>query len=291
MDNKLLEIVIEKKELFVPLLFTKKQLNVIERYHSKKSLSGAQKKALYTSITKKMKALESLCMQEKNSELFIRGADCIIPSRLKEAKKIVSKLSKDFEKVFVSGSFLFSKQYNDIDIFIIRKRGYREKAEKDKHIVFLPESSLSKPVFQAASLISVSNFIIPSRIIKKKSSLSEVMELYHEAVIEKMSNTKKKESVRSLVFMHSLFSKNNILNGKELSKLSNNTTLNRLDIMAKELLKSLFSETYLYVEVHDYIKTLGDSISNIRLNTHLRRFRDNYEELIYGRKRNKAETA
>jgi len=182
MHKNILKIILGKEKLFVPLIFTEKQFNVLRKYSKNIKLSNAEKKSLYTSITKKMKALESFAIEQKDVEYYINNPNEIISDRLKEAKKIIDKYKKKYDRVFIAGSFLFSNEFNDIDIFIIRKKGYKEKWDKNEHIIFLSEKRLSNPVFQSALLISVSNFIVPRGIKKKKSSLSGLMATYHEAV-------------------------------------------------------------------------------------------------------------
>lgn len=305
MDNKILKSIITRKELFVPLIFTEKQFEVLKKYNQQKKLSNAEKKALYTSITKKIKALNSLYAEQKDKEYYINGITEILPERINEAKSIFDKYSKVYEKVFVSGSFLFSKEYKDIDVFIIQKRGYKEEFDENKHLIFLTEKKLTQPIFQSASLISVSNFIIKRKLVKKEPSLAELMGTYHEAVIEimrrmmmrknmqskKQEKEEKQEAIRQLIFDYYLLQKNKLLNGKELKNIASNIRLENLDLFIKELCRRLFSEKYLYVEIHTYIKTLEESIKNIKPNKHLIRFKNTYEEMIYGKQRSKAEAA
>ncbi len=289
MNQKILKIILGRIELFVPLVFTKKQFSILEKYNNKVKLTNAEKKSLYTSIKKKMEALDSFSREQKDREYFINNPRDILPHRLIEAKELIDVYSKDYDKIFISGSFLYSNRFRDIDIFIIRKKGYKEKYDGNRHIIFLTENKLANPVFQSASVISVANFAIPRKIRKKKPSLSELMTLYHEAVIEHIQKEKKPESKRRLIFDYDLFCKNKLLNPKELKKRMEKTKLYDMDKMIKELCKTLFSKTYLYVEAHTYIKTLKESIENIRPNTHLIRFKNTYEEMIYGRKRGKTE--
>jgi len=291
MNKNILKIMLGKKELFVPLLFTEKQFNVLRKYNNNLKLLNAEKKALYTSIRKKMEALNSFSREQKDREYYINSPNEIMPARLTEAKKIIDAYSKKYDKVFIAGSFLFSKEFNDIDIFVVRKRGYKEKWDGNKHIIFLSEKRLADPVFQSALLISISDFIIPKKIRKKKPSLSELMGLYHEAVIEYMRKEEKPESIRRLIFDYNLFCKNRLVDGRELKEASDKIKIDDLGMIIKELCKRLFSKTYLYVEVHTYIKTLKESIKNIKPNTHLIRFKNTYEEMIYGRQRSKAEIA
>jgi hypothetical protein len=289
MDRDILKIILQKRKQFVPLIFTEKQFNVLTRYSSGLRLSNADRKALYTSVSKKMRALESLYREEKKGEHYIYGGSDMIPSRLEEAKRLIDRYSEKYSKVFVSGSFLFSREFGDIDMFIMRDKGYKEVVENDIHMIFLTEKRLSDPVFQSASLISVSNFMIPNRIKKKRPSLSELMSTYHEAIIETMRKEKKPEALRNLIFYHSLFCEDKLINPKELKQSSEKIKMPEIDLLVKALCKALFSKDYLYIEIHEYIKTLKESISNIKPNEHLIRFKNTYEELIYGRQRSKAE--
>src|SRR3989338_7217255 len=291
MNEDILKIILRKKELFVPLIFTEKQVGVLRKRSAKAKLSNAEKKAIYTSIKKKMEALNLLLREQKDKEYYTNSPAEIMPARLAEAKKLIDSYSKKYDKVFIAGSFLFSNEFNDIDIFIIGKRGYKEKWNDNKHLIILSEKRLKDPVFQSASLISLSNFIMPKKVKKKKPSLSELMTTYHEAVIEHINKEKKPESIRRLAFDYYLFCKNMLLNGKELKNISEKIKLNDLDMLIKGLCKKLFSEAYLYIEVHTYIKTLKESINSIKPNSHLVRFRNTYEEMIYGRQRSKTEAA
>lgn len=290
MDKNILKIILRSREMFVPSIFTERQFDVLARYSSGLALSNAEKKALYTSIKRKTEALSAL-HRERKGGYYIYGSQEMIPSRLEEAKRLIDEYSEKHARIFISGSFLFSKEFGDIDIFIMREKGYKEIMENSMHLVFLPEKRLSDAVFQSASLISVSNFMIPRKTVKKKPSLSGLMSIYHEAVIESMKKEKKPEAIRNLIFYHGLFCRNKLIDPKELRERSERIRISEIDMLIKDLCNALFSRTYLYVEMHEYIKTLKESIKNIKPNDHLVRFRDTYEELIYGRQRSKAEAA
>lgn len=291
MNKNILKTIIKKKGRFVPFVFTKKQIETAASYLSGNRLTNAERKSLYTSISKKIAALETLYREQKKGEYYIYGSSDIIPSRLEEAKRLIDRYSASHAKVFVSGSFLFSEKFEDVDIFIVREKGYKEVIENNLHLVFLSEKRLSNPIFQSASLISVSNFIIPKKIRKKKPSLAELMSTYHEAVIEIIKKEKKPEAVRNLIFYHNLFCKKRLINPKELKAVAEKMGILEIGLIIKDICNSLFSKSYLYVEIHEYIKTLRESISNIKPNEHLVRFKNTYEEMIYGRQRGQAETA
>ncbi|PIN81074.1 hypothetical protein COV11_02750 [Candidatus Woesearchaeota archaeon CG10_big_fil_rev_8_21_14_0_10_30_7] len=282
MNENLLKIVLSQKKLFIPLIFTDKQFLVIEKYQNKKKLSNAEKKAFYTSIKKKLNALSYLCRDDCAREYFLQGREFMISSRVEEAKKIIKYYCKKYEKVFVSGSFLFSEKYEDVDVFIIKKKGYSEKFEGKKHLIFLTKKRLTQAIFQSASLISVSNFLIKKEEITKRPKLSELMSTYHEAVIELIRKEKKPESARRLIFDYSRFCKKKLLNPKELYEETKKLNVKIICQIIKEVLKQLFSRTYLYVALHNYLKILAETINNVTPNFHLEIFKKTYEEMIYG---------
>ena len=290
MNKNLLKIVLENKGNFVPWIFTEKQYSTLNKYNKNFTLTNAEKKSLYTSIKKKMEALNVFDKEQKDNEYYISGYKDILPKRLLEAKKLIGIYSKKYDKVFVSGSFLFSKEFNDIDIFIVREKGYKEEWKDNIHIVSLTEKKLSLPVFQSASLISISNFQLHNKIMKKRPLLSDLMSTYHEAVIEYIKKDKKPESIRRLIFDYYLFCHNKILNPKELKESVNAINIDKIDNAMKELCIHLFSKSYLYVDIHGYIKTLEDSIKNIQPNEHLKHFKERYEEMLYGKQGSNAQT-
>ena len=106
-----------------------------------------------------------------------------------------------------------------------------------------------------------------------------------------LNKDKKSEMARRLVFDYELFCNNQILSSRELQERLKKVNVKELDFIVKKLLGKLFSKTYLYVELHNYIKTLTESIKNITPNIHLAHFKNIYEELIYGSSRSQESTA
>ena len=287
MNKEILKNILEQKNRFIPLIFTVKQVLVIEKYLSQQKLSLAEKKALYTSINKKVQALELLPTQKKE-EYFIQGSQQMLPERILQAQQIITQYSP--LKVMVAGSFLYSKKYQDIDIYILQERGYREAQDGEKHLIYLKEKKLAEPLFQSAALISIANFESTRKIKPKKIPLHQLMSTYHEAVINLIQKEEKNEPLRDLIFWHSLFCENRLINSLELKEKTTQLTLSQIDQLLIRICQQLFSKTYLYVELHEYIKTLIASIRNIKQNAHLEHYKNTYEELIYGWKETAAKT-
>ncbi len=293
MSLEILRIIAADRKAFVPLIISPRQHDAIKKYVSGRETTKAERKYLYTVVKRKVQALRLLISEVQGErEYFINSGWEIKPERLERAKQVIRQLSARHGKVFIAGTFLFSEQYNDIDIYIIGER-YNEAHEGKFHYIFVPEKKLAHEAFQSAARISVANFKIPFKLKKKRKFLYEIMSTYHEAVIELDKREKKPEALRSLVFDYCLECEKRPLNSKELKEEADNIMkkkqLAKLDRMCKELLKKTYSKKYLYVGLHRYIKSLDSAISSIKANENLKRYKKTYEELIYESRRAKAE--
>ncbi|MBI5398483.1 hypothetical protein HZB03_03390, partial [Candidatus Woesearchaeota archaeon] len=83
MNKKMFEMIINNKERFVPLLFTKKQINLMQKYLDNAGLTNSEKAYLYSTIKKKTDALALL-----KEEYHITGAG-MIAERAAMAKVIL----------------------------------------------------------------------------------------------------------------------------------------------------------------------------------------------------------
>ncbi len=281
----MITLLLPLKQQYVPLLFTEKQWNVMKKYSKNKSLTSAEKKALYTSIKKKTDALATLPAEQQGKEYYITGGEHILPERVADAKRIIDEYKIKNSRVFIGGSFLYSRQWNDIDIFIVRERGYKEEWKEKQHIIYLSEKKLSQPVFQSTARISIATFNVQRRIIKREPKLNDIMSTYHEAIIEHIQKEKKPEAIRRLIFENELYAHENILNPKELQEKARHATIPTLNNALKELCKKIYSKTYLYIRLHEYITTLKETIKNIHPNKHLQLYKKTYEDIIYERRR------
>jgi hypothetical protein len=287
MNKNILKIITEKKKDFVPFIFTEKQAEIIRKYFLGNTLSYNEKHALYTSINKKIIALESIYC-EKQEIFYVYGKEKIIEKRIEKAKELIRKFPG--KRVFIAGSFLFKEDYNDIDIFLIQQRGYKEIHDNSLHIIKLSEKKLESPVFQSAAMISLSNFPITFKFTKPILKINDLMSAYHESVIEIMDN-QERELTRHLIFAHSLFIEDRIIDGAELKIRSEKATLTEIDSISKRMLNKLFSNNYLYVKLHNYVKSLDSAIKAEKSNANLKRYKAVYEEIINDSRRSKAEAA
>jgi len=275
MDKYLLKTVLERKEDVVHLLFTSNQLSIIQKYLDKQELTNSEKKSLYTSIKKKTEAIKKLSLK-KNNDFFIRGN--LIPERVEQAKNIIKQFPG--EKVFLAGSFLFSKNYDDIDIYILKERGYKELHKGNKHIIYLTKKRLKQAIFQSTILNSVSNYDNYLEYNFKKLLLNELMSLYHEAIIEFLEKQSKKESLRNLIFNYYL-SKNKLIDAIKLKQLIKNSSLEKIDFYFSETCKKFYSKKYLYVRFLEYANTLRKTLKNLNNKVHIQHYLKLYERIIH----------
>jgi len=267
MNQKICKTIVENKDNFIPNLFTARQINILEKYLKKGRLTKTEKGYLYSAIRKKIDALTLL-----KEECFIRGEN-MIPERLKKAKKILRELHK--EKAFISGSFLFAKKFNDVDIYIISKK--RKQYHKGKkHFIFITEEDLKKPVFISALKYSISNFFIEeTEPLIKRLSFNDLVMTYELAVNEILDNDDQK-SIRDILFEYHMHIKGVILDSfslhnkiKEIIKLKRKEKIALINEMTKELLLKIYSNKYMYNELTGFVKQIKKSVNDFVANDNL----------------------
>ncbi|MBN1503100.1 hypothetical protein JW930_06140 [Candidatus Woesearchaeota archaeon] len=285
-SKKLVNTLIENESLFVPLIFTPKQIEVIKRKQENKKLSNSDKKQLYTSIKSKIRAISLLI----EPTTFYLTAKKPIPERVKRAENILKSLP--FEKAFISGSFLFKEKYNDIDVFVISKRIRGEEKKQKLHFVYIPEKALKDPIIQSAARSSLSKFLISREFSAPKMSLSGHMQLFQETALLIFQDKDSTKDIRELIF-HEFFIKNNeILESEKLieisdifTKLNRKNKLKKLKEKIKVILKN-YNSTYAKRELKEYIKVLDKEIKEFKLNEHLKYYKETYLEIIRNGKDN-----
>jgi hypothetical protein len=256
MDKNICKKIIENKKQFIPYLFTQKQINVIEKYMNKEILTNTEKVYLYSTIKKKVEALSLV-----REEFYVNGQ--IIPERIKEAKQILREINK--EKAFISGSFLYKKDYNDIDIYIISKK--RKSYYKNKlHFTCITEKDLKNPIFISALKYSIANFSINITPEIKRPELNDLIITY-EMAINEVFNKEDLKALRGLIFEYHLHLKKEILDSltlfkkvEEISLKKDKERIKEINLFAKELFLNLYSKTYSYNYFTSFLKTLKEDL-------------------------------
>lgn len=261
MNEKICKKIIENKDKFTPNLFTIRQINILKKYLKKSKLTKTEKTYLYSAIKKKIDALTIL-----KEEYYINGQK-MIKKRVKKAKTILKDLNRD---AFISGSFLYSKKYNDIDIYIISKKK-KDYFKGKKHFMFITEKDLTKPVFYSALQYCVANFSIEDvkPLIKRPGSDDLIFD-YEQAIIEILNNDDQK-MIRSILFDYYMHVKKNILDSfstykeyKRIKKMKQKKKINIINNMVKSLLLKLYSKKYLYQELLSFLKQLKKIIDKYK---------------------------
>jgi hypothetical protein len=253
MDNRTLQTVVENKNEFTPHLFTSRQISIMENYLKKKALNNTEKAYLYSTIKNKIAALTLL-----KEEFYITGQE-MIPRRVDEAKKILKEINK--EKAFISGSFLYNNEYNDIDIYIISNK--RKSYHKGKnHFTFITENDLQKPIFFSSLKYSVANFSVNVKPDIKRKEIGEVLFTY-QWVINQILDKEDQKELRGLIFEYNLQAKGKILDSYSLhmsfidtKKLIKEEEIEKVNQITKELLLKTHSKKYIYNVITKFSKDI-----------------------------------
>jgi len=263
--------ILKSKDKLVPAIFTQKQIELIEMYISKKILSNAQKTYLYSKINKKIVALGFM-----SYEFYINNTN-IIEKRVEDAKKILIDVGK---RAFVSGSFLYSELYGDIDIFVISNRRKQYRCGKKQYIC-ITESDLKKPMFASAFECSVANFRKSSFEVERKISKLEDNLLAYQIAINDILDKNEPKTLRYLILEYNLIIKNKLLNSYELYN-EYNTIKNEIVLvnnLIKKVLLNEYSNRYLYDVLVKFTKKLNKNIKKESANENLKIYYDVLNEI------------
>lgn len=262
MNQNIFKKIIENRELFVPNLFTARQINIMDKYLKREILNNTERAYLYSTIKKKVQALQTL-----KEEFYITGSN-MIPERVNQAKKILKEINK--EKAFISGSFLYKKDYEDIDVYVISNK--KKSYHKDKkHFMFITEKMLRNPIFFSSLKYSVANFSMEGiKPIIKRPEFNDLIMAYEMAIGEMMDNDDQK-MVRSVIFEYYQQIKEVILDSfslyqkfYEIKKKKREEKIKIINGMAKELLLKLYSKKYLYNKLGPFLKQLKETIKEYK---------------------------
>ncbi|MEK6920425.1 MAG: hypothetical protein AABX82_00970 [Nanoarchaeota archaeon] len=230
----------------------------MQRYITSQPLTNTEKTYFYSTIKKKIEALQVL-----KEEWHIKGNN-MIPERVEAAKHILKELHK--EKAFISGSFLYAKQYNDIDIFIVGKRRKQYREEK-KDFIYITKEDLKKPQIYSTLQYSIANFT-PEEItpIIKRPEVDGILFSYQLAINEILDNDDQK-TIREIIFVYYMLTKAQVLNSyetylifKEIKNKSVKEKIEYVNEMIRNILLQSFSKRYMYEEMISFKK----GIENIK---------------------------
>src|SRR3989338_1951370 len=169
------------KQDIVQVLFTEHQFGLIEKKLKKKSLTPSEKNEFSRTVSRKMKAVYAI-MDHQGRDIYIYGKQKIIPSRLTLAKKYLQMFARKFKNkhVLISGSFLHSKIFNDIDVFIFSKYEKEDYKLGKFHINYLTKEAYQSLFFASMQKLCLSNQQIEEQLITEKVDLDTFLSLYQE---------------------------------------------------------------------------------------------------------------
>lgn len=255
MNKEICKIVVEQKTKFIPYLFTKRQITLLEKYITKKNLTNTEKVYLYSTISKKIEALGIL-----REEFYVTGEE-MVRGRVTKAKELLNKLG--YEQAFVSGSFLYNQKYQDIDVYVVGRR--RKQYHRDNlHLIFITEHDLCKPLFFSAMLYSVANFQVEIKPIMERASLAEILLTYQMAINEILDNTDQK-TVRQLLFYYALIVKKKVISSyalfkewKQIINLAKQEKILKVQQLTKEILLNGYAQRYVYQETLGFEQRINE---------------------------------
>lgn len=201
------------KDYLVPHIFTKKYYNILRAKVKGKKLTENERYYYSHFIKKKLLAMVELL----EISTMVNGKEFIRKSRLKKAISLLRKYSRKHKnmKMLVSGSFLYSQEYNDIDVFVISKYAKEDYREGKVHVNYLPADVEKTLFFNSIYAISVANFI-PSKEIRERFEVDDILHLYEVVILHIIQKDNYLQELRDLIL--------------RLEYISNNVTLSSMQI-------------------------------------------------------------
>lgn len=266
MNEKILNIIFEHRKLFVPHLFTSKQVDILHKYSHQETLNNTEKVYLYSAIKRKIDALQTL-----REEFYITGNE-MIPERAEKAKKILKEINQP--RAFISGSFLFNKKYNDIDVYIVSE--HRKSYRKGKaHFTTITEKDLRNPLFVSAIKYSVATFKPTIKPLIKRDAFGEIFFTY-QWVINQILEKEDQKEIRNIIFQYYLQVQKRILDARELDlkfkevrALPDDEKIREVNRMTKGILLATHSKTYLSVILSAESRTIEKMSLEYKTNDNL----------------------
>ncbi|MBS3123335.1 hypothetical protein J4437_01735 [Candidatus Woesearchaeota archaeon] len=238
--NKLQEI----KEEIVPALFTEHQFNLLEKKAKKEKLTASEKVEFSRSVSKRLKAINIIAGKENN--WFVYGKEKMITERIDEAKTLIRQFSRQFKDkpILIGGSFLHSKKYNDIDIFVIEKYEKEDYKKDNYHINYLQASALESLFFNSLSKICISNFDLSGIKVEENITINQVISKYQEIRRDFSANNNSWAKIDLREFIVDCYYSSNkiILDSSQLKSILNNILYNK---KKNKLIQKIFIQAIL----------------------------------------------
>ncbi len=188
----------------------------------------------------------------------------IIEKRLERAKDILKSLPH--KHCFITGSYIFSEKYKDIDVFIItRSKKSIRCSDKDVKINVIDFNNLYSLFYHSITKTCIAKNILPKRSLKV--TVADYWNVINEAVPTILNNKSKfNKKIRDLVLYTEYFSTGDVLDSKELNnKVSKFRDCDKILSYLKEkcpkavckAINRSYIKRYFYTQAGFYKETLG----------------------------------
>ncbi|HLC80694.1 MAG TPA: hypothetical protein VJG31_02890 [Candidatus Nanoarchaeia archaeon] len=195
-------------------IFTSIQLKALQKKIKRQTLSRNEKTYYYKFIRPKVRAMLAFSGTE---EATARGEEWMIKERAGRARRILRRMQKKHRtaRIMISGSFLFNKEFQDIDVFVFTKYQKEDYSRKKIHVNFLPQSALGSLFFGSLCQISLSNFT-PETQKDFSVSLVGLLQKYELLVNEILNREDYQKNLRDFLLQMEYLSKRIVLNPLQL---------------------------------------------------------------------------
>src|SRR3989344_1459563 len=207
----------KNEDILSKRIFTNLQLNILKKRLQKKELDSNEKTYYYKYIKPKLEAMFSFF---NISDININGREYILDNRIPKAVNILNKIKRKHKnkKIMSSGSFLFNRDYNDIDVFIFTKYNKEDYKTGKIHVNFIPENAINSLFFSSLSKVSISNFNYTSKN-EFNIGLNDFLQNYELLINGILNNEDYQKELRDFLVNAEYVSGEIILNTKQLYKL------------------------------------------------------------------------
>ena len=212
-----LENLEKARPYIVPHIFSQNYFNILKAKLRDKKLTENERYYYNHFIKKKIQGMVELF----NLSFETNGKELIRKGRLKKAISFLKKYSRKHKnmKMLITGSFLYNKRYNDIDIFIISKYSKEDYRDGKIHINYLLADVEKTLFFKSIYAISVANFK-SSKEIEEEFKAEDILHYYELAVLLIMQKNDYLPELRDLITRAEYVSNKVVLNSMQLKTIT-----------------------------------------------------------------------
>lgn len=270
------------KNYLVPHIFSENYYNILKAKMRGKKLSDNEKYYYNHFIKKKLKGMIELM----EIGTLVNGREFIRRDRLNKAMALLNKYSRKHKgmKVIISGSFLYSENYNDIDVFVISKYEKDDHKEGKIHINYLSANIEKTLFFQSINAISISNFKSEGKI-EEEFGIADMLHLYEIVILLIIQKDDCLQELRDLIVRLEYLPNKVILNSMQLKLITDKITKNKnpIAVINKYLIAKIinaYKRAVLRRTLNRFIKKNRSPEKGQRLYENWKIYNQTYKEVI-----------